>query len=1065
MGCVATCLECGAALPPAARFCASCGRAVEVSTRSIERKVATVLFADLVGSTALAGSEDPERTRAHLDRFYEAMSAEIGEAGGTIEKFAGDAVMAVFGAPAAQEDHAERALTAACSMRRRLGELFGGRFRLRIGVNTGEVVIGQPRVGSSFATGDAVNVAARLEQAAEPGEILVAERTAAVIRGTFEFDEPRAVMAKGKPEGVVCRRLVRALASSRPGGAAVGTPFVGRGRELDLLQAAYRRVVGNRRPELVLIVGEAGVGKTRLVREALDRLGSESPVPRTLAGRCPAYGRGITYRALAEVLRQHLGGVDSEPELLLAELEDGKILGLTFGLDAPADVHPFVARSRLEAAWLRLLEELSGEQAVVLLLEDLHWAEDPLLDVLGRVLGEVQGRLLVLGTARPELLERHGWIERRAGSTRISLEPLSGGESERIVDGLLGAEVPGSLRTVVTSWAEGNPFFLEELVRMLIDEDVLTRSGDGWSARALPAEFAIPDSVQSLLAARIDLLGHSEKRTLQAAAVIGRSFRQGQLRELLEGVEPDLPGLEARDFVRSSTSGPTGDEAYGFKHALTREVAYGTLPKAERARLHARFAIWLEARAGGARDEDAPLLAHHYAEAAGPEFADLAWPGEDDRLQDLRVRAVTWSRRAAELAIARYALDEAVAMLRRALALAPSRSDQIALWRMIGRASVLNFDGESFWTSMLHAAELSPDPEIAAEIYGDLALETATRSGMWKGRPADGVVDTWIAQALASAPPESAARAKALAARSYLHPGAEDAAVEATDIATRLGDVELRSFGVDGLIATAIAARDYPAAYDWARLRLSIVRAIADPDHRAEAYLSAICAYLGVGRIPEARQLAQELTELSAELTPHHRLHGVSFALLVEALDRRWDVIRESSQRAEQAVAANEATPCVLNAWSLVACATAHAHAADLGEARRFELSADPVTLPTSDVTVAAKIALALAREDLGSVAEMLPAEPPPPGQRPSWDAHILPARLDALSALRDRERVEREAPSLLLPGTYIEPFALRALGIVREDAGLLEQALDRFVAMELLWHAGRTRSLLETPR
>jgi tetratricopeptide (TPR) repeat protein len=508
-----------------------------------------------------------------------------------------------------------------------------------------------------------------------------------------------------------------------------------------------------------------------------------------------------------------------------------------------------------------------------------------------------------------------------------------------------------------------------------------------------------------------------------------------------------------------------GDDEYAFKHALTREVAYGTLPKAERARLHAGFAAWLEGRAGGAGDEDAPLLAHHYAAAADPDYADLAWPGEEERLQDLRVRAVGWQRRAAELAISRYALDEALALLRRALELAPSRSEQVELWRAIGRACVLNFDGEAFWTSMLRAADLAPDPETAADVYGDLALETATRSGMWKGRPADDVVDGWVARALADAPHESAARAKALAAHSYLHPGAKDAALEASDIAARLGNVELRSFAVDGLMATATAVRDYQEACEWAQLRLTIVRTINDPDHRAEAYLSAVCAFLGVGRVREARELAQALEGVSAELTPHHRLHGVAYSLLVDAVDGRWGSIRELSQRAEQAVAANEDTPCVLNAWSLVVCATAHAHAADLEEARRLELSAAPVTLPTSDVTLAAKIGLALAREDLDAVADLLPAKPPPPAQRPPWDVHVLPMRLDALSLLRDRPRLETEAPSLLLPGTYFEPFALRALGVVREDAELVEQALARFEAMGLRWHAMMTRAHLAAQR
>jgi len=293
---VALCPNCGQPVPADARYCPSCANPIsEPAQPSEERKLATVLFADLVGSTELAGSQDPERTRALLNRFYDAMAAEIADAGGTVEKFVGDAVMAAFGAPAAQEDHAERALHAALSMQRRLEELFGDTLSLRIGVNTGDVVVGQPREGSSFVTGDAVNIAARLEQAAEPGEILVGERTAAAVRGAFELDEPATIAAKGKAGGVAGRRLVRALSLMRPRGVGgLRHAFVGRERELEALQRAYGRAVSERQPCLVTIMGDAGIGKTTLIREFWDWLGSQSPEPRRRTGRCFSYGQGIT---------------------------------------------------------------------------------------------------------------------------------------------------------------------------------------------------------------------------------------------------------------------------------------------------------------------------------------------------------------------------------------------------------------------------------------------------------------------------------------------------------------------------------------------------------------------------------------------------------------------------------------------------------------------------------------------------------------------------------------------------------------------------------------------------
>src|SRR5215211_4372086 len=303
------CATCGLPLPEGARFCPACGSPVAAHPAAAEeRKVATVLFADLVGSTELGGAQDPERTRAMLDRFYDAMAAEISFAGGTLEKFVGDAVMAVFGAPAAQEDHAERALHAALAMRRRLEELFGGALQLRIGVNTGEVVVGAGRQGSSFVTGDAVNVAARLEQNVEPGGILVGERTASTVRGAFEFGEPVRVDAKGKEGGVACRRLVRALSLMRPRGVGgMRTAFVGRQTELELLETTYRRVAEAGQPHLVTLMGDAGIGKTRLVRELWDRLGGRPEGPLRRTGRCLPYGHAITYRALAEILKEHFG--------------------------------------------------------------------------------------------------------------------------------------------------------------------------------------------------------------------------------------------------------------------------------------------------------------------------------------------------------------------------------------------------------------------------------------------------------------------------------------------------------------------------------------------------------------------------------------------------------------------------------------------------------------------------------------------------------------------------------------------------------------------------------------
>jgi class 3 adenylate cyclase len=297
------CGRCGTEIPREAHFCPTCGTPVAVEQPAEERKLATVVFADLVGSTALAGLEDPERTRALLERFYDAMAEEIERAGGTVEKFVGDAVMAAFGAPSALEDHAERALHAALAMQRRMAELFEGQLELRIGINTGDVVVGKARAGSSFVSGDAVNVGARLEQAAAAGDILVGERTAAAVRGAFELEEPVTIEAKGKPHGVVSRRLVRALSLTRPRGmAGLRQAFVGREHEFDELRTAYERVVREGRPRLLTLVGDAGVGKSRLARELWAWLAAQERQPVQRTGRCLSYGHGTAYWPLAEIL-------------------------------------------------------------------------------------------------------------------------------------------------------------------------------------------------------------------------------------------------------------------------------------------------------------------------------------------------------------------------------------------------------------------------------------------------------------------------------------------------------------------------------------------------------------------------------------------------------------------------------------------------------------------------------------------------------------------------------------------------------------------------------------------
>jgi class 3 adenylate cyclase len=1025
-----------------------------------ERKLATVVFADLVGSTELGGSQDPERTRALLERFYDAMAGEIDTAGGTVEKFAGDAVMAVFGAPAALEDHAERALHGALAMQGRLRELFGEALALRIGVNTGEVVVGKPREGSSFVTGDSVNVAARLEQAAEPGEVLVGERTVATARGAFEFAEPQTIEAKGKPEGVECRRLVRALSLMRPRGVGgLRRAFVGRDEELRLLERIYGEVVDQREPQLVTILGDAGVGKTRLLRELWDRLGGRSPQTLRRTGRCLSYGQGITYWPLAEVLKEHLGIFESDPPAVVRErLGAREMLGLTLGLDVTHGLHPLAARDRFQDAWVEFLEEVVTERPTVVLIEDVHWGEEQLLDLLERLVRDTRGPLLLVTTARPELLEqRPGWGARVRG-TKVVLDALSSQDAVRMLDELLGGTLPPGLREVVVQRSEGNPFFVEELLGTLIDRQLLERQDGSWHLAQLPPDFAVPDTVQAVVAARIDLLDPEEKQALQAASVIGRIFWAGPVYELVSDAEPDLGVLEERDFIRRRPgSSIAGDREYAIKHALTREVAYASLPTARRARLHAAFARWLE-RTGEGRDEYAPLLAHHYAEAVRPDDVDLAWAGEESELAELRAGALAWLRRAAELAISRFEIDDGLALFHRALDLEPDAAEQVVLWREVGRVNALKLDGEAFWTAMQKSLEGWSDRAIAADTYSELAFHTATRDAMWKRRPARELIEGWIEQALELAEPDTPARARALIARTCSDPERfGETAREASELAERLGDIELRSWAWEARSRAASSRGDYEEEFAWTRRRLDLVPQLTDPDHISLIYLFGLDVCLATGRFDEARRVSESHDDVTSNLTPHHRLHAAGMLILVEKAAGCWETVSDLTARAELAVAANIATPCVMNMSSLLACALASVHRGNEQEARRLEQSAEDLGMEGYGAELdPMHIEIAIARGELAEVERKL-GEWSPGGLQ---DVDGLVARLNALVALERRAEIEEEAPAMLKARTYLEPFALRALGFAREDDGLIEQAIKRFEAMGLEWHAAETRKL-----
>jgi predicted ATPase len=499
-------------------------------------------------------------------------------------------------------------------VQRRIRDLFGETLQMRVGVNTGEVVVGGLHEGSSFVTGDAVNVADRLEKAAAPGEVLAGERTVAAASGAFEFGERRTLDAKGKPAGISGASVVRALRTMRPRGVAgLRRVFVGRESELDLLRAAYRRTAAQSEPHLVTIVGEPGVGKSRLVRELWAALRDEEPAPVARTGRCLAYGSGITYWPLGEVVREHYGLREGDSHDAVSErLGSREILGLALGLDVAPDLHPLDARERLHAAAVELVEELGAECPSVLLVEDIHWAEADMLDLLERLAADVRGPVMLLATARPEIVDlRPHWGTGMRNATVLWLDPLAETTASQLLDEMVSGVLPSDLRELVVTRAGGNPFFLEELVGELVDSGVLVQTDGAWTLGRRDPAFLVPDTVHAVLAARIDRLPPEDKAALQAASVVGRRFWTAPVAHLLGDVEPDFSLLEERDLITShrGTALASGHE-YAIKHSLTREVAYGSIPKARRGRLHASLADWL-AESGIAQDDRAPLVAYH----------------------------------------------------------------------------------------------------------------------------------------------------------------------------------------------------------------------------------------------------------------------------------------------------------------------------------------------------------------------------------------------------------------------------------------------------------------------
>jgi class 3 adenylate cyclase/tetratricopeptide (TPR) repeat protein len=686
---MAACPSCGESNPARARFCLACGTplAPDRRARRETRKTVTVVFCDLIDSTPLGEQLDAETYRRVISRYFVEVSGVLERHGGTVEKFIGDAVMAVFGIPILHEDDALRAVRAAVELREAIGALnadlrrvYGIELGLRTGITTGEVVAGDPTEGQAFVTGEVVAVAQRLEAAASPGEILIGETTHRLARDAVLVEPLEPLALKGKSEPVAVWRLVGVVTGAPAFARRLDSPLVGRERELALLEQAFRRAQDEHACHLFTVLGAAGVGKSRLVQELLTLLGDEA---RPLLGRCQPYGEGITFWPLAELVREaasitpRLSTEEARARLVAALAADPEAELLADSLATTAGLAEGEATNE-EVFWAvrKLLETVAREQPVVAAFDDLQWAEPTFLDLVEHVADRTRNApVLLVCMARPELLdERPTWGGGKLNATSILLEPLPAENVEVLIENLLGeSEVPEQLRRSLREYGEGNPLFIEEMLAMLFDEGLLHREdGGGWQARSDLSEVEAPPTIQALLAARIDHLSASERDILERASIVGKLFSRQAIDALVsEGTALDvqLAALVRKDLIRPDRA---AEEGFRFRHILIRDAAYVGLAKEGRAELHERYAGWLEREPGGRLREHEEVVGYHLEQAHGYR-AELA--PADDRTRALAARAAMVFASAGRRAFSRGDMSAAVGLLTRATVL---RSDDLA---------------------------------------------------------------------------------------------------------------------------------------------------------------------------------------------------------------------------------------------------------------------------------------------------------------------------------------------------------------------------------------------------
>jgi class 3 adenylate cyclase/tetratricopeptide (TPR) repeat protein len=871
---VQVCPSCGEENPARFRLCGYCGTALAAVLPAQEiRKTVTIVFSDLKGSTDLGEKLDSEALREVMTRYFEAMRVELEAHGGTIEKYIGDAIMAVFGLPVLHEDDALRAVRAAAGMQAALARLndelertWGVRLANRTGVNTGEVVAGDPTGGQRLVTGDPVNTAARLEQAAPANEVLIGELTARLVRDAVEVEPVEPLELKGKAERVPAYRLLAVHAAQRE--AADASPMVGRAAEMGRLREIFGSAVEGRALRMVTIVGDAGVGKSRLTREFLASVDEDAFIVR---GRCLPYGRGITFWPLVEIVRAAAGIEDDDPP----ERARAKLLGLVGDrtvADRIASVtglsgEPFPLA---EIFWgvRRLVESLAEQRPLVLVVDDIHWAEATLLDLLQHLSGADLGvPAVVVCTARHELLEEHPAWGQDPREDLVVLGPLAADQTGAMVDALLGRTgLAPAIRDRVSAAAEGNPLFVEQLVSMLVDEGTIRKVDGGWRLGDETKEIPVPPTIQALLAARLDRLGRAERAVIEPASVIGLVFPEPALRWLApEPVRPDLPGhllaLDRKQLVHPIAATADGEASFRFHHLLIRDAAYQGQLKRARASLHERFVEWADrVNADRHRDLEFEEILGYHLEQAHRYLSELG--PLDEHGIGLGVRASTRLAAAGRRAFARGDMPATADLLHRAALALPS-GDRSRPELLIEAGEAMTQAGELveadrvLEAARLEAGALGDGAQVATAELGIIYLHYLT-----EGDEPEAEV---IARVRASIDVLEAAGDERGLSRAWRvltnvhfagcrYLDATDAAERMIDHAQRAGD---RALELRVLPALATCAQLGPMPVPEAIAIVERVLAELEGDRKSEAYTLRALANLEAmrGRFGEARAL------------------------------------------------------------------------------------------------------------------------------------------------------------------------------------------------------------------